>query len=69
MFKDETGKRKIQIKLDDFQEDNENLQQEITELKNKIKRCNDSKNTQNETYLDISLISKINKSIIFTQNC
>lgn len=43
-----TVKRKIQRKLDDPQEDNQNLQREMIKLKNKIKRSDSSKNLQND---------------------
>lgn len=44
-----TAKRKIQRKLEDFQEDYENSQQEMIKLKNKIKLSNSLWNFQNDS--------------------
>lgn len=53
-----TAKRKIQRKLDDFQEDYENSQQEMIKLKNKIKLSNSLWNFQNDSnYTKCSFVS------------
>lgn len=53
-LKGKTAKRNVKRKLDDSQEDYENLQREINMLKNKIKRNNISKTSQKETNLTYS---------------